>query len=123
MYGDTDVDTKTGLFLKGKKGGPGRPKGARAKLGEAFLEDMRAAWEMQGKKVIDRVIADRPQDFMKVIASLLPRDVNLTVNNMDDATDDELLQRIRDIDAAIRPFLDATGEVGIGEGNGSPRPN
>ena len=120
---DLAKDPETGRFLAGNSGNGGRRKGSRAKLGEAFLEDMRDAWETQGKEVIDRVIADRPQDFMKVIASLLPRDVNLTVNNMDDATDDELLQRIRDIDAAIRPFLDATGEAGLGEGNGSPRPN
>ena len=32
----TDRDPETGLFLKGKIGGPGRPKGAKNKLQEAF---------------------------------------------------------------------------------------
>lgn len=123
MYGDNDVDPKTGQFLKGKKGGPGRPKGSRAKLGEDFLAALQADFAEHGVATVALVREERPQDYIKVIASLLPRDVNLNVNSMDEATDDEILQRIRDIDAAIRPFLDATGEVGPGEGNGSPRPN
>lgn len=112
-------DEKTGRFLTGNIGG-GRKKGSRNKLGEEFLQDMLDAWQTQGKEVIARVIEERPQDFMKVVASLLPRDVNLNVNSMEEVTDDELLQRIRDLDATIRPFLDAQGAAGTRQGTGAP---
>lgn len=112
-------DEKTGRFLTGNIGG-GRKKGSRNKLGEEFLQDMLDAWQTQGKEVIARVIEERPQDFMKVVASLLPRDVNLNVNSMEEVTDDELLQRIRDLDATIRPFLDAQGAAGTCQGTGAP---
>ncbi len=111
-------DEKTGRFLTGNIGG-GRPKGSRNKLGEEFLQDMLHAWQTQGQEVIARVIEERPQDFMKVVASLLPRDVNLNVNSMEEVTDDELLRRIRDLDATIRPFLDAQGAAGTRQGTGS----
>lgn len=58
----------------GESGNPkGRPEGSRNKLGEAFLDDMFEAWKAQGIDAINRVIKDRPQDFLKVVASLLPQ--------------------------------------------------
>jgi hypothetical protein len=108
-----------GQFLQGLSGNPsGRKVGARAKLGEDFIRDMQTAWEAGGIDVITRVMADRPQDFLKIVASLLPRDVNLNVNNMDDATDDELIQRIRRLDAQIRPFLDLERASDVAGGDG-----
>ena len=98
-----------GQFVLGTIGIGGRPKGSRNLLGEMFLEDMKQAWEREGAAVITRVMAQRPQDFLKVVASLLPKDVNLNLNNMDDVSDDELIRRIRKLDAAIRPFLDLEG--------------
>lgn len=97
-------------FKPGQSGNPaGRPKGARSKLGEAFLEDLYSSWEAQGKEVIERVIATKPEQYLKVIASILPKDLNVNINNMDDLTDEQLIQRIRSLDSAIRPFLDAQG--------------
>jgi hypothetical protein len=107
-----------GQFVLGTIGIGGRKVGARAKLGEDFIRDMQTAWEAGGIDVITRVMADRPQDFLKVVASLLPRDVNLNLNNMDDATDDELIQRIRRLDAQIRPFLDLERASDVVDGTG-----
>lgn len=113
-----EQDPTTGRFVTGNIGG-GRPKGARAKLGEQFLEDMQIAWEREGAAVINRVMKERPQDFLKVVASLMPKDFNLNVSNVDTMTDDELIQRIRRLDAAIRPFLDVEGTSVVNGGVGS----
>lgn len=64
-----------------KPGNPGRPKGARNKLGEKFLEDMLAAWEDKGIGAIERVIIERPQDFLKVVASILPKEIAAEVTH------------------------------------------
>lgn len=106
-----------GRFVTGNIGG-GRPKGARAVLGEQFLQAMQADFEQNGIVAIATVREERPQDYLKIIASILPKDVNLNVNNMDDLSDDELIRRIRRLDAAIRPFLDAEGAGGFAGGTG-----
>ncbi|MGY8631846.1 hypothetical protein RAD15_05020 [Bradyrhizobium sp. 14AA] len=72
-----DRDGKTGRFVSGNSGGPGRKVGARNKLGEAFVADLRDAWEEHGPDVIARVARDDPAALLKVIASLMPRDYNI----------------------------------------------
>lgn len=113
---DEAKDTK---FKPGQIANPnGRPKGARSKLGEKFIEDLLASWEEKGPEAIAKVIADKPEQYLKVIASILPRDLNVNINNMDDLTDEQLIQRIRSLDSAIRPFLDAQGTSDVASGDG-----
>lgn len=64
-----------------KPGNPGRPKGARNKLGEAFLEDLLTAWTDKGIEAIQRVIIERPQDFLKVVASILPKEITAEISH------------------------------------------
>lgn len=101
-----------------KPGNPGRPKGARNKLGEAFIEDLLHSWEAQGPAVIQRVIQEKPDQYLKVVASLMPKDLNVNLNQMDDMTDEQLIKRVRSLDAAIRPFLDAQGASDTPGGTG-----
>ena len=43
-----------------KPGNPGRPKGSRNKLGEAFIEDLHIAWEKHGMAAIEATIKNQP---------------------------------------------------------------
>jgi hypothetical protein len=113
-----EKDPITGRFLAGNSGFGGKPKGARSKLGEMFLEALRDDFQKNGVSAIVEVRESRPQDYLKVIASLMPKDLNLNVNNLDDATDDELVQRLRDLESVIRPFLALEGSGHAGEGTG-----
>lgn len=101
-----------------KPGNPGRPKGSRNKLGEAFLEDMLADWEANGPATIREVRETKPDQYLKVVAMILPKDLNINVNNTDHLTDDQLIERIRSLDAAIRPFLALEAESRVDGGNG-----
>ncbi len=49
----------------------GRPRGARNKLGEAFLQDLHADWEKHGRSVIERVRRDDPSAYLRVVASVV----------------------------------------------------
>lgn len=102
-----------------KPGNPGRPKGSRNKLGEAFLEDMLSDWEANGPAAIVKVRETKPEQYLKVVAMILPRDLNVNINQTDHMTDDQLIQRIRSLDAAIRPFLALEGEGGTDGDAGS----
>lgn len=121
MSDDTgEKQTREHLFKPGQSGNPkGRPQGARSKLGEAFLEAMRDDFDAHGVDAIVKVREEKPDQYLKVIASILPKDLNVNINQMDGLSDDELIERIRALDATIRPFLDSKGENGLSGGTGA----
>lgn len=100
-----------------KAGNPGRPKGSRNKLGEAFIEALHDDFMTHGVEAIQTVRQKKPDQYLKVIASIMPKDINLNVNNLGEVSDDELVARIRSLDATIRPFLAAQGEDGTDGGD------
>lgn len=102
------------------KGNPGRPKGSRNKLGEAFLAAMHADFQEHGVAAIEQVRAEKPDQYLKVIASLLPKDLNITVNKFDELSDEELIDRLRNLESVIRPFLGDKGSNRDHGGTGSP---
>lgn len=96
-----------------KPGNPGRPKGSRNKLGEAFLADMLADWAEHGKATIVKVRQEDPTQYVKVVASVLPKELNVRVNDFDDLTDDQLARQL----AAIATQLTGAGFT-LSEGAG-----
>lgn len=89
-------------FEPGKSPNPaGRPKGSRNKLGEQFLSDMYADWQENGVAVIASVRAEKPDVYLKVVASVLPKELNIKVSELDDLSDIDLDQRIAAIAKTI----------------------
>ena len=75
MSDDTGAKQST-KFKPGKSGNPaGRPKGARSKLGEAFIDAMLADFNKHGKMAIETVRDEKPDQYLKVIASILPKEI------------------------------------------------
>ena len=83
-------------FKPGDSGNPaGRPVGARNKLTETYCEDAYAAWLKHGAEAFDTLAENDPGTFVKVIASLMPRDVTLNVGLGDQLA--AMLERMQDI--------------------------
>ncbi len=72
-YSENSVSIRDerGRYLKGIAGGPGRPAGSRNRLTEDFLGDLHAAWQEHGREAIDRVVADRPEIFLAIVAKTI----------------------------------------------------
>ncbi len=63
-----DIRDTRGHYLPGWRGGPGRPKGSRNRLTEAFLDDLLAEWQKHGRKAIRRLCEQSPVAYMRVMA-------------------------------------------------------
>jgi hypothetical protein len=112
-------DEATGRFLAGNTASPGRKRGARVILSEMFLADCLSEWETHGAAAISDMREKSPGDFVKMVASLVPKEMTLNLNNdLGELSDDELLDEIRRLHASLAPFL-AEG-IGAQEGAGQP---
>jgi hypothetical protein len=79
----------TGRFVMGHSKG-GRPLGSRNKLGKAFMADLYAAWSEHGAAVIKKVREEEPAAYLKVVASILPKQLEIRDDTFDGLSDDEL---------------------------------
>ena len=105
-------------FQSGKSGNPaGRPRGARNKHSENFINAFAQDFEQHGAEVIEKVRAERPQDYLKIAASLLPKQMELEANRTRPApelTDAELNDLILDgVEAIVEAILISRGHASL----------
>lgn len=95
-------------FEKGKSGNPrGKAVGIRDSITNAFLKDLDKAWRKIGPQAIESAAEQQPALFLKVVASLLPRDVQISAA-------DSFLEALKEINAArqqLRTLGAPLGEV------------
>lgn len=71
-------------------GNPGRPKGSRNKLGEAFTQALLADFEREGMAAIERTREEDPGAYLRVIASVVPKELKIEAEPLADLSDDDL---------------------------------
>lgn len=93
-----------GRFLSGNSGG-GRPKGSRNKIGEDFLHAMVVDFEQHGEAVIAKVRETKPDVYLRVVADLLPKELKLDRDPLENLTDDQLVTRLEQMRRQVDPIL------------------
>ena len=93
----------------GQSGNPlGRPKGSRNKLGEDFVRALSEDFQEHGMAAIQTVRVDDPAAYLKVIAQVVPKELNIKTDAFDGVSDEQIAALI----AAARSALN------IAEGSG-----
>jgi hypothetical protein len=94
------------LWKPGTSGNPaGRPRGSRNKLSDDFVAALYDDFHNHGSAAIAACRAQKPDVYVRVIASLLPRDVSIKVQQLDDLTDDQLMRKLAMLTEMARPLL------------------
>lgn len=84
-------DPKTGQLLPGVQLNPaGRPKGSRNKLGEDFVRALSEDFQEHGTAAIQTVRAEDPAAYLKVIAQIVPKELNITHDAFDGVSDEQI---------------------------------
>ena len=79
----------------------GRPKGSKHKLSEEFLAALCEDFEQHGVATIRMVREERPHEYLKVVAGILPKELNVRTNALEELSDDELAAAISALQAHV----------------------
>jgi hypothetical protein len=85
------------LFEKGMGKTGGRTRGVKNKLSHVFLTDLLADYEQHGADAIRICRVERPIEYVKMIAGLLPKELEITETFLMEMPDDELVTVIQHI--------------------------
>ena len=102
MTKETDTtEKKVGhLFKAGEEwtgNRAGRPKGSRNKLSESFISALSEDFEKNGVTVIEAVRSEKPAEYLKIIAAIVPKEINVRDMTLEDMSDEELLDRLDEV--------------------------
>jgi hypothetical protein len=89
--------------------GTATTKRTKKTLGDDFLDAVRADFRAHGAGVIAAVRADKPDQYLKIVQSVLPKDLHVSIDNLETLSDDEIRRRIRGLEAVLGPFGDQPG--------------
>ena len=79
-------------------GAAGKPRGAKNKLHKSFIEALQADFDVHGKAAIAIVRVEDPAAYLRVIASVLPRE--LEVSQVSDVDLEATIAEVRALLAA-----------------------
>jgi hypothetical protein len=74
-------------------------------LSEDFVAALYEDFQHHGSAAIAACRAEKPDVYVRVIAGILPKDVQLKVQSLDDLTDDQLMHKLAVLTEMAKPLL------------------
>lgn len=101
----------------------GRPKGSKNKLSEDFISALCRDFEENGEAVIQTVRSEKPADYLKIIASIVPKELTIKTETIEDMSDEELLERLEQVRSVAAAIIgsEASSRAGSSRGKAKPR--
>lgn len=85
----------------GAVNGRGRMAGQRERLTTHFVRALASDFEDHGVEAIARVRRDDPATYLRIIAAIVPKDLNVTASVFDGRSDADLADDLAAVRAAI----------------------
>jgi hypothetical protein len=103
-------------FPPGVSGNPlGRAPGSRNKFGEQFISDFLADWQEHGRAAIVQLRKESIRDYVRIAAQILPKELHVRADGLDEQSDEQLLATIGEIREALAQYrrsMDANPVLG-----------
>jgi hypothetical protein len=74
--------------------GGGRPKGSRTRLTSLLLNSLVADFEQFGPAAVKIMRVEKPSEYVKVIASLVPKELLVQESALAEMSDDDLIESL-----------------------------
>jgi hypothetical protein len=100
-------------FESGRAKTGGRVKGVKNRLSHAFLTALADDFEQHGIEALKIARVERPVEYIKVVAGLMPRELEIMDSRLADLSDEELDVFIAKLRAQLRGAI--TQDLGDGE--------
>ena len=103
------------LFEKGRPKTGGRAKGAKNRLSHAFLTALAEDFEQHGVETLKIARMERPVEYIRIVAGLMPKELEIMDSRLSDLSDEELDVFI----AKLRAQLPGPAVEDVGDGENS----
>lgn len=80
-----------------KKGTGGRVPGSRNKLQKVFVDELAKDFEENGAGAIRIVRVEKPAEYLRIVASVLPKELLVAEASLGDLSDEEILEALAEI--------------------------
>jgi hypothetical protein len=100
-------------FQKGMAKLGGRTKGIKNRLSHAFLTALAEDFEQHGVDALKIARVEKPVEYIRIVAGLMPRELEIMDSRLADLSDEELDVFIAKLRAQLRGAI--TQELGDGE--------
>ncbi len=99
-------------FQKGHKG-PGRAKGARNRIAYKLIEALERDFQEHGDEAVKIARIERPVEYLKIIASVIPKEFEIVDSRLTELSDEELDVFIAKLRGQLRSAV--ISDAGSGE--------
>jgi hypothetical protein len=101
-------------FIRGRPKTGGRAKGAKNRLSHAFLTALTEDFEQHGVEALKIARIEKPVEYIRIVAGLMPRELEIMDSRLTDLSDEELDVFIVKLQAQLRGAI--AQDLGDGEG-------